>query len=121
MERLTRQRKDILGAIKVLHHANLNEIYEYLKKKDKNISLSTVYRNLDSLSEDGLIRNINPHLNEIYEITDMPLHNHFLCKKCNKIIDLKKHRHKKQYDEEGNLIEDKQTLFIGICKECLEK
>lgn len=121
MERLTKQRKDILDAIKVLHHANLNEIFIYLKSKNKNISLSTVYRNLDSLTEDGIIRNINPHLNEIYELSELPVHNHFYCTKCKRIIDLKKHRHKKQFDDFGNLVEEKQTLFIGICKDCLEK
>lgn len=121
MERLTKQRKDILDAIKTLHHANLDEIYSYLKKENKNISLSTLYRNLDSLSADGLIRNINPHLNEIYEVSDMPTHNHFYCTECKKIIDLEKSRTKKQIDKDGNLVFDKQTVYIGVCKDCLAK
>jgi Fur family ferric uptake transcriptional regulator len=55
--RMTRQRRTIMEVLeKVDNHPAADEIYEMVRHKLPHISLGTVYRNLDVLSEHGLIR-----------------------------------------------------------------
>ncbi len=134
MERLTKQRKYIIEAVKVLNHASLNDIYSYLLKNNLKISLATLYRNLSSLTKDNILRKVDASLNETnYELVSFkPLHDHFICLKCGKIIDIdikndNKNNHLDEYDLSSlKLISNSQisyrlSNYYGTCNECLLK
>jgi len=58
--RLTKQRETILNILEKDHsHPNVKQIYKEAKKILHNISLATVYRNLNFLVEMGLIKKLN--------------------------------------------------------------
>ena len=58
--RLTPQRELVLAAVRELGHANPEEIAEVVRLKHPGINLSTVYRNLETLENVGLV--IHSHL-----------------------------------------------------------
>lgn len=122
MERSTIQRKVILDGIETLCHATVDEIFELCKQTIPSLSFSTVYRNLVVLEQEHFIRRIpNKFSKDVYETTKKPLHDHFICMKCGKLVDYdsdKKHR--KVYDKFGNLIYETTKISYGVCKECLE-
>jgi Fe2+ or Zn2+ uptake regulation protein len=58
--RLTKQRKLILEVVKLAcYHPTAEQIYSLVKKRLPKISVGTVYRNLDVLSEQKLIKRID--------------------------------------------------------------
>jgi Fur family ferric uptake transcriptional regulator len=58
---MTRQRRVILEELrKVNTHPSADEIYEIVRKRLPRISLGTVYRNLEILSESGDIQKLEP-------------------------------------------------------------
>lgn len=125
MERLTWQRKEIMKAIEDLHHTSLATLASYLKDKGINISLSTIYRNLESLTNDGLVRSVDikEYNNSIYEIASISEHDHFICQECNNIIDIPKRLKLKKgsVKKDGNLVYEINVCEYGICKYCLNK
>lgn len=123
MERMTSQRKDILEALGFLGHASFHTVFDYLISNGKKISLSTLYRNISSLEDDKYIRKVDLINGDeiMYELTRLDEHEHFVCTKCGRVIDIfnkKKHRH---YDDNGNLIEKTSITYYGVCKDCLKK
>ncbi len=103
-------------------HPTADCVYELLKKKEPNISLATVYRNLNLLADKGIIRRISG-LDGIARFDhNTHKHYHFICSKCHKVYDV-------PYDvapdlparvaaETGLEVESCQVSFKGLCGEC---
>jgi Fe2+ or Zn2+ uptake regulation protein len=123
MQRETLQRKIILKEIHELGHVSKSEFIKHLKTKYKDFNLATIYRNLDTLCEDNLLRKVSTNLDEdIYEDTTKKMHDHFICNECGSIIDVESKDNKAPFiDEFGNLIKSKSTTYYGICVDCLNK
>lgn len=88
--RNTRQRAVILEILqKSGSHPTAEAIYLEARKVLPNISLGTVYRNLNFLREQGLAREIRPH-NEASSRFEgqCPPHAHFHCTECQAVLDL---------------------------------
>lgn len=124
MARFSPQRElilDILHATKA--HPSAAIVYEEARKKMPNISLGTVYRNLEKLSQEGIIENFI--FKDISHFDgDKTPHPHFCCKVCGKVTDLscdnvKIHNLVKGLD--GCEIEGETMLFRGVCRECKNK
>ncbi len=84
----TPQRLCVLKILKRHEHPNIDELYTEIKKEYPSISLATVYKNLNTLQEQGLVVEINV-LNQktcydIYEEEHILLHRY-----RNKFFDLK--------------------------------
>ena len=124
--RLTRQRTVILEELrKIYTHPNAEEVYEIVKQNIPRISLGTVYRNLEILSEVGEIQKLevcgcvkrfdgNPHN-----------HYHIRCIKCDNIVDAPIEV-KEDIASELNGKTDFQIIghrleFYGICPRCQAK
>ena len=70
------------------NHPTAEMIYEKVKEELPNISLGTVYRNLNKLSEKGIIKKISmPNHSDRFDKT---IHEHFhiYCIKCDKLEDV---------------------------------
>lgn len=105
-------------------HPTAEIVYDNLKKEFPNISLGTIYRNLNFLVEHGEALRLDCGDGFDHFDGNTKPHNHFFCKGCHSIIDLEM----LQIDHiniianagfEGQ-IEDHVTYFRGLCKECLE-
>ena len=108
-------------------HLTAEEIHELVCKKDKNIGIATVYRNLKFFEQNGYIKRayISENLSACYELqkqNDKHSHHHLICKNCGsandfeddlldaieKIIDV----------TTGFEIHDHNLVFYGKCKKC---
>lgn len=121
----SKQREIILQIVQnSMDHPTADKIYEKARKELPNISLGTVYRNLNQLAETGTIRKISTGTSDRFDKT-LKDHCHFHCTKCEKIIDLPvvyvAQLKEDLMRKEGHKIEYEEILFTGICKECLEE
>ncbi len=106
-------------------HYDINQIYDNVKN---DMGLATVYRNLEYLSNNNLIRKIKLNSNKVVYDKISNYHYHMECMKCCKIfdIDIEKLPYINQLDDFLNKnIEDKivnhDIIFSCICKQCLNK
>lgn len=113
----TKQRKVIQNIVNMSNsHLDAYQVHEEALKQIPNISLGTVYRNLKILEDENLIRTLN--VGGIKHYDKNILHNHFVCIKCFKIIDVfdLDFINLKKYQD--NIVTDYEIVLKGICKNC---
>lgn len=124
--RYSRQREEILYTVQNSNeHLSAENIYEILKKKMPNISLGTVYRNLNVLYNMGLMKKIPIYNNPDRFDKTITQHYHLICNECNNIYDISSNILNKLKDnlsnETGYIIKDCDMTFYGICHKCKER
>lgn len=124
----TTQRISILGELQKLQkHVEAEEVFVRLCKKDIKISLATVYRTLERLSQEGFIKKVNfgdGHMR--YEINLSEVHHgHLICSKCGKIIEFFNPKIEKLQNivcSEHSFQSTRHTMIIhGICEDCQQR
>ncbi|MGB7972092.1 MAG: transcriptional repressor [Candidatus Deferrimicrobiaceae bacterium] len=88
--RNTKQRTVILEILRKSGcHPTAEAIYQEARKVLPNISLGTVYRNLNFLREQGMVQEIrtNSESSSLFEGKCAP-HAHFHCTKCQAVFDI---------------------------------
>ena len=122
----SRQRELILEAVREDDvHPTADFIYQRLKKDHPNLSLGTVYRNLNLLSEIGTINKLHvPGMPDRFDGNITP-HYHFYCKHCGRVfdvnIDFPQEIDREVERETGHHVDSYSVLFSGICKDCAQK
>ena len=124
--RLTRQRKVILEELrKVDTHPSADELYEMVRKRLPRISLGTVYRNLEILSESGEIQKLELGCTLKRFDGIAANHYHIRCIHCDRVVDAPadiyvtvSHDLKNATDFE---ITGHRLELIGICPACLQQ
>ena len=87
--RVTKQRQVILDALKqTKEHPTADELYTTVRSILPRISLGTVYRNLDLLSESGQIQKMDTGGSQKRFDYDRSPHIHFRCRKCGRVEDV---------------------------------
>lgn len=87
--RMTKQRKVILEELRKIHsHPTADELYEMVRTRMPRISLGTVYRNLDFLTESGEILKIDAAGSIRRFDGDTRPHQHVRCRVCGRIGDV---------------------------------
>ena len=120
----TPQRIDIInGIVRAPGHCTVETTYEQAKAKDPGISVSTVYRTLETLVEIGELKIINVSRYKNYYDTKLVSHHHIVCIKCGKIEDIKvnmncKDRCLDQETKDHYTLIDGTCLFNAICEHC---
>lgn len=126
--RFTDGRKEIIKVfINSNKHLSPLEVYEIVK--EKNVSLPTVYRTIDILKNNGIIKEVVFNNERYYELklfSQKCMHIHFRCQKCGKILDiddtniiLKLIEIRNKLEKQNNfIIEDISVTICGICSEC---
>ncbi|MFH1755602.1 MAG: transcriptional repressor [Candidatus Latescibacterota bacterium] len=122
-QRNTTQRKLILEELrKLTSHPTAAELYDIVRKRLPKISLGTVYRNLDFLSERGLIRKLDVSGTEKRFDIDLSEHYHVQCAMCGRIEDATEAPRQLEIGDikclNGYEIIDHRLEFIGICPDC---
>ena len=117
--RLTKQRQLIYDITMTMYHPNAEEVFKKVHEKYPEIGRATVYRNLTVLVEQGLLTKLVITGESIRYDINIKHHNHFVCTKCGKIIDLPEVEIVKVPD---NLdVEYQSVTFYGVCPECKQK
>lgn len=129
----TRQRELILECLMNSggRHITAEDILEYLKEKDTPVGKSTVYRYLEALTEQGVIRKytIEDGIGACYQYVGNPggcqEHYHLKCSRCGRVFHvscefmdginshiLKAHDFR---------VDSGKTVFYGVCGACGKK
>ena len=84
----TKQRQLILEAVRATNsHPTADELFQMIRRKLPTISLATVYRNLNFLSDIGEIRKLSmPGMPDRFDWRLDP-HDHMVCDACGQVID----------------------------------
>ena len=86
--KITPQRVAIYEAIVVLHnHPTAENIIEYIKTNHPNISVGTVYKVLDSLVENQLLRRVKTEKDIMRYDAVLSNHHHLYCAQTDRIED----------------------------------
>ena len=106
-------------------HPTADTVYMNIRATYPNISLGTVYRNLNLLAEQGEITKLNcQDGSDRFDGNTMP-HYHFLCNDCGRILDIEMesidHINKIAGAGFGGKIEGHVTFFYGVCPNCIRK
>lgn len=121
--RFSKQRQIIYDAIKTNPvHPSADMIYNMLKENYPELSLGTVYRNLNVLTDMGLIIKISSGLESEHYDGNTDNHYHFICTKCNNMFDV-------DIPYQDTIVSDAQKnsshkilehniVFSGICECC---
>ena len=121
--RMTRQRQVILEELrKVTSHPTADEIYNMVRELQPNISLGTIYRNLDVLTESGMIQRIETD-GERWRFDGNPEnHYHVRCIRCGRVDDVHEYPVMTVDDKiiglTGYEIMGHRLDFWGICPDC---
>lgn len=125
--RLTPQRELVLQILReASEHLDAEGIWQNARQYDQDINLATIYRNLNVLSQIGLIQ--QSFLGEgqkrgYYELIDKPVHYHFACLRCGKVLELLSPTMAQAQQEMerhyGVRIIDAHYKFEGLCPDCM--
>ena len=121
-QRYSRQRELIYAAVCATdQHPTAEMVYHWLKPTNPNLSLGTVYRNLNLLAEEGVLVRM-PFPVDRYDANTVP-HTHFRCKCCGSVFDLDL-----AYDPEIDAaaaaaepdfrLDSHDLVFSGLCRHC---
>ncbi len=127
IERMTRQRRIILEEMQTPgRHLTADDVYERVKQKIPNISLGTVYRNLEILHQAGLIKKLTMGGCQKKYDGGMHRHYHVRCIKCDKVQDVSAEAFQDLnkaalHGVDSFEIIDHELEFIGICDKCRVK
>lgn len=124
--RMTKQRQIIIEELKkVTSHPTADQLYEMVRKKLPKISLSTVYRNLETLSAEGMVLKLDSAGAQKRFDATVENHYHIRCNRCGRVDDV--HMETIPEIEEIAKMRSNYKLvahtieFTGICPECYRR
>jgi Fur family peroxide stress response transcriptional regulator len=120
---VTVQRRDILRAVLERDdHPSADQIYELVRQRIAGLSLTTVYRVLETLCELGVLRRLHhPGATARFD-GNIKRHHHLVCRVCQRVVDIES----KRFDElelprglrHGFQVDDYTVHFHGVCRDC---
>jgi len=126
--RMTRQRRLILAALtECADHPTAEDIYRAVLPADPTLNLSTVYRTLRWLEQEGLLTSRHfegePHQDRFDPVAEQGSdHYHFRCRSCNRIIEFDApllEQVKQTFSRQHNAAINSASLILyGLCADC---
>ncbi len=122
MARYSKQREVIKTFLmNTTAHPTAAEVYAEARKVIPNISLGTVYRNLESLGDSGELQSFEVGDFTHFDGNAKP-HPHFCCNVCGRVSDLECDMQKLMSATcglNGCEVSSAMVLFSGVCRECI--
>src|SRR3989338_3760793 len=123
--RHTPQRERILDIfLSTERHVSCDELYRLVRKQDRNIGFTTVYRTMKLLSESGLCGEIDfgDGVLRFEHKYGHEHHDHLICVKCGRCIEVMKPEIEKMQDKlakrHGFTPTNHKLQIFGICRKC---
>lgn len=119
----SKQRDLIEQAVKAKKlHPTAEDVYLSLKEDNPRLSLATVYRNLNGLAQQGIIKKLYMPVGSDRFDAEPTKHDHVICKRCGKIFDVQlpflSQLPQFVYDSTQVRLSDHQCMMYGICPQC---
>lgn len=123
IRRHTPQRAVILEELcSTKEHPTAAELFALVRRRLPRVSLGTIYRNLEVLHEDGLVRKLELAGTETRFDGTVTPHYHVRCRSCGCVRDLPAPLHDKlvttPLETGGFSIEGHRLEFYGLCPVC---
>lgn len=124
--KFSRQRQAIVDYLcSTKEHPTADMVYTHVKEQYPNVSLGTVYRNLNLLAEEGEILRLTCGDGSDHFDGNPNPHYHFICNSCNTVWDLEldplHHINILAGTGFAGTIEGHTLLFHGTCPRCKNK
>lgn len=105
-------------------HPTVEDVYQALVPEIPTLSRATVYNTLRLFSEKKVAQMITIDDHRVCYDGNITPHVHFFCKECGKVYDLfdeKAPSLKRPKLIDGNMVDEEQLYYKGICKDCMAK
>ena len=113
------------------HSFSAYDVNEYMQQQGNQVNLTTIYRNLDKLTECGIIMKYKTAEEECcrYQCVKPQArcheHIHMQCRECGKILHMEcefmEEITKHLYDHHKFLLDCSGSVLMGLCADCAEK
>ena len=100
-------------------HRTADELWELARERMPGISRATVYNNLRSMAEEGLILRITSDGGaDVYDSSGIP-HGHLICRRCKRICDVSMPELMTELNERtGVRLESYELKMRYLCDSC---
>ena len=122
--RVTHQRALITEIIRQGRgHLDADEIYRRAREREPRLSLSTVYRTLQTLKKLGLVEELHfVEEHHHYEVKPSAEHHHLVCLGCGRVIEfyypLSRYLRKKVPEAKDFDVTETEIRMTGYCAKC---
>jgi Fe2+ or Zn2+ uptake regulation protein len=106
--------------LELANHPTAEEVYAAVRTIHPNISMGTVYRNLNRLAEEGKLKKIDiPNAPSRFD-HQLHAHQHLKCRICGELYDVDADCDAvlKDLAPAGFKVESYQIIFYGVCQKC---
>ncbi len=123
--KFTHPRRLVLSSVFGLHeHFDIEQLYDIIRGRSKDVSRATVYRTIPLLVEAGLIqRSLRSETRDTYEhIFGHPRHAHWVCRNCGVVLETEMQDIVKLLQQKAKaqnfVAEDISLIVKGLCWKC---
>jgi len=119
----THQRQVIYRvAASMTEHPTPEAIYERVRREMPSISLATVYKNIKTFLDAGILRELSVHHGSLRLDPNTAAHHHLVCSRCKTIVDLPEEAIE-PVRVRGTLplgfhVERHAVEIVGLCAKC---
>ena len=104
-------------------HPTPELIYEQVRQRIPSISLGTVYKNVKTFLDSGVLKEVTLHHGSLRLEANMSPHHHVVCSSCRTIYDIGQSavepvKYSASEVPAGFKIERCRVEFAGLCKTC---
>ena len=122
---VTAQRLAVYQAVHDAPHALADDICQMVRSELGVISRQAVYDALNAMSENGIIRRIQPAGSAARYEHRVDNHHHLICRECSVLIDIDcavgKAPCLQAKDDHGYEIDEAEVTYWGTCPSCQKK
>jgi len=124
--RMTRQRKVVYDVLQeTLDHPTATEVFLRAKRHMDGISLATVYNCLETLSDVGIVKQVNVDRSATRYCPNLREHAHFFCLDCGRVEDIDPVEAGAGLDvwqlPDGTEVDHAEVAIKGFCPKCADK
>ena len=123
--RLTRQRREVYEVLlETRDHPSAVQVFNRVQQKMPTISLATVYNCLETLTQCGLVQQVNLDRGPSRFCPNTHQHAHFMCTQCHGVHDVDlpdaKELSRPWHLPDGYVVSHYEFSLRGLCRQCAE-
>ncbi|RXK06466.1 Fur family transcriptional regulator [Halarcobacter bivalviorum] len=119
--KVTPQRLYLLELLNINGHMTIEELFDELKAVYDNISLATIYKNINLFLEVGLLLEVKINEQKNFYELEKERHSHMFCKNCSSLNDIvisSNSLEQEVSDKNSFNVITSDITFYGLCNAC---